>query len=311
MVLPSRTVDLRSLLSNSAFMMTMAFIAALAVGGFPRNSLLTNSNIATLALVVMMSLSLSNLKLRGLKVADHSKAIARALFLSVGLSSGATIALALLFQGDLRTGWFMVAAVPSAVSLVAFTFLMKGELEPTLVSTAALYIIALALTPLLSLVLLGEAVDITVLLTYVALMILLPIIVSRPIRRLNVRPQYGTIVINLALFVLIVAVAGPNRNIFFHELDLLAAMLAVAVIRIFGIGILWDRYLRFRGVPRERRVPEVMFSTHKNNGMAATLAIALVGPEAAVPATICVVVDIAWLIFLSHMVFRNDGPEAL
>ena len=286
-------------------MMTLSFITAMAVGGFPGDMVLTNSNIATISLVAMMSISLTNLKLRGLKLGDHSSAIMRAFFLSAVLSSGSTMVLAFLFQGDLRAGWIMVAAAPSAVSLVAFTYLMKGDLEPTLVSTAALYLIALVFTPLITLAFLGESVEVTVLMTYIALMILLPMIISRPLRRLNIRPENRAAMVNLCLFVLIVAVAGPNRHIFFNEFGLLAGLLAVAVLRIFGIGLLWDRYLRYRGVLREQRVPEVLFASHKNNGMAATMAIALVGPAASVPATVCVVVDIVWLILLSHRVFRE------
>jgi BASS family bile acid:Na+ symporter len=304
-------MDPRRILGSSAIMMTLSFITAMAMGGFPKDTILNNSDIATISLVVMMSVSLANLKLRELRLATHSSAILRAFFLSAVLSSGSTMLLAFLFQGDLRAGWIMVAAAPSAVSLVAFTYLMKGDLEPTLVSTAALYLIALMFTPLITLVFLGESVDPVVLLTYIGLMILLPMFISRPLRRLNVRPESRTIMVNLSLFVLIVAVAGPNREIFFHEWGILAGLLAVAVFKIFGIGLLWDRYLRFRHVSRERRVPEVLFATHKNNGMAATMAIALVGPEAAVPATVCVVIDIIWLISLSNFIFKDGERRTL
>jgi len=293
-------------------MMTMSLIVALAFGGFPEDLPLTNGNIAMLSLMVMMSLSLTNLRLRGLNVTNHAPAVARAFLLSMVMASGATVLIAFLFQGDLRAGWIIVAAVPSAVSVVPFTYLMKGDLEPTLVSTAVIYVAALAFTPLLTFLFLGEAVNIAVLLTYVGILLLLPMFISRPLRQLNIDPKDRTAIINVAFFILIVAVAGPNRDIFFTDWKLLAALLAAAVLRIFGIGLLWDRYLRRKKVQRGRRVPEVLFSSHKNTGMAATLAIALMGPEAAVPATVCAVVDIAWLIFLSHLVFKDresSGPH--
>ncbi|MCX6651307.1 MAG: hypothetical protein NT131_06605 [Methanomassiliicoccales archaeon] len=299
-------MDLRHILGNSAVMMTLSFIIALAVGGFPSGIVLTNSNIAMISLMVMMSLSLTNLRLRGLKVTDHAVPIRRAFLLSMVLASGTTVLMAFLFQGDLRAGWIIVAAVPSAVSVVPFTYLMKGDLEPTLVSTTALYVIALAFTPLLTLVFLGQAIDAVLLLTYVGLLILLPMFVSRPLRSLNINPENKTAMINIAFFVLIVAVAGPNRQIFFGDWALLSGLLAVAVLRIFGLGLLWNWYLQRKHVPRAQRVPEVLFSTHKNTGMAATLAIALIGPAAAVPATVCAVVDISWLIFLSHLVFKKE-----
>ncbi len=298
-------MDPRRLLGNSALMMTLSFVTALAVGGFPDRFILTNSNIAMISLMVMMSLSLTNLRLRGLRVVDHSISIRRAFLLSMVLASGTTILLAFLFQGDLRDGWIILAAVPSAVSVVPFTYLMKGDLEPTLISTAALYLISLAFTPLLTLIFLGQAIDVGMLLTYVGLLILLPLCISRPLRRLNIGQDNKAAMINVAFFVLIVAVAGPNRQIFFGDWPLLSGLLAAAVIRIFGVGLLWDWYLRRKNVPRAQRVPEVLFSSHKNTGMAATLALALMGPVAAVPATVCALVDISWLIFLSHVVFKE------
>jgi len=310
MVPHSPAVDPRRLLGNSALMMTLSFITALALGGFPEDLPLTNGNIAMLSLMVMMSLSLTNLRLRGLRVGDHSRSIVRAFLLSMVLASGVCVLVSFLFEGDLRAGWIMVAAVPSAVSVVPFTYLMKGDLEPTLVSTAVIYVAALAFTPLLTFLFLGEAVEVMVLVTYVAILLLLPMAISRPLRLLEIDPRDRTAMINVAFFVLIVAVAGPNRDIFFNDWRLLSILLAAAVVRIFGVGLLWDRYLRHRKVERGRRVPEVLFSSHKNTGMAATLAIALIGPAAAVPAIICAVMDIAWLIFLSHWVFRDRPGES-
>lgn len=309
MVLLSGDMDVLRLLGNSALMMTLSLITALALGGFPSELVLTNSNIAMIALVIMMSLSLTNLRLRGLRVRDHAASIGRAFLLSMVLASGATVLVSFFFQGDLRAGWVIAAAVPSAISVVPFTYLMKGDLEPTLVSTAALYVIALVFIPLLTLLFLGQAIELTLLIFYVGLLILLPICLSRPLRKLNIRQDHKAAGINVAFFVMIIAVAGPNRQIFFHDFALLGGLLAAAVLKIFGIGLAWDWYLKRKKVPRERRVPEVLFSSHKNTGMAATLAITLIGPEAAVPATICAVVDIAWLIFLSHLVFKDDGAS--
>jgi len=109
----------------------------------------------------------------------------------------------------------------------------------------------------------------------------------------------------------VIAVAGANRSVFFGEPGLLAALVAVAAVKTFGVGIAVERYGRRRGAAWERRVPAVLFATHKNTGMAAALAMALLGPEAAVPATVCMTVDIAWLIYVSRFTFsRSKRPEA-
>jgi BASS family bile acid:Na+ symporter len=283
--------------------MILAFVAAMLLGGFPEEIVISNGNIAMLSLMVMMSLSLTALQLKGLKVRSHRKAIRNAFLLSFVLSSGITILMSFFFQGELRVGWIIEAAVPSAVSVVPFTYILKGDLEPTLVSSAVLYFIALVFTPLITLIFLGQPIDQLTLLEYVAVLILLPLAISRFMRRLEISQANKTAAINLAFFVLIVAIAGPNRQVFFTDQILLSGLVAVAIVRIFVIGLLWNWYLKRKGAPRKRRVPEVLFATYKNTGMAATLAIGVIGPTAAVPATVCTLVEISWLIFLSKYLF--------
>jgi BASS family bile acid:Na+ symporter len=296
-------VSVQGFLGNNAAMMILAFVAAMLLGGFPEEIVISNGNIAMLSLMVMMSLSLTALQLKGLKVRSHSKAIRNAFLLSFVLSSGITILMSFFFQGELRVGWIIEAAVPSAVSVVPFTYILKGDLEPTLVSSAVLYFIALAFTPLVTLIFLGQPIDQLTLLEYVGVLILLPLVISRFMRRFEISQANKTATINLAFFVLIVAIAGPNRQVFFTDPILLSGLVAVAIVRIFVIGLLWNWYLKRKGAPRKRRVPEVLFATYKNTGMAATLAIGLIGPTAAVPATVCTLVEISWLIFLSKYLF--------
>lgn len=298
-----------NILANNPLMMVLAFITAMVIGGFPGGIILTNSNIAMLSLIVMMSLSLTSLRLRGLKLKDHALPIRNAFLLSFVLSTGTTIALSYLFQGDVRDGWIIMAAVPSAVSIVPFTYLLGGDLDSTLVSSASLYIFALAATPLVTLVFLGTAVDVVTLLGYVGYLILLPMIASRLLRRVDIRPHQKSMAINVAFFVLVVAVAGPNRNVFFGDPAILAGLVAVAFVRLFGVGLITNWYLVRRNAPRSGRVPEVLFASYKNTGMAATLAIALIGPTAAVPATVCTLVDIVWLIFLSKSLFDPSKAD--
>jgi BASS family bile acid:Na+ symporter len=280
-------------------------------GGFPEAYPKMNKDVAMLSLMAMMSFSLCSMQLRGLRLAAHRTAVRDAFLLSFVLSTGVTIALAFLFTGDLRNGWILAAAVPSAVSVIPFTLILGGDLEGTLVSSAALYIIALLLTPVLTLVFIGEAVSVETLLWYVAMLIAVPVVVSRGLRRVKIDPYARSVAINVAFAVLVIAVAGANRGVFFGEPGLLAALVAVAFIKTFGIGLVVDRYGRRKDVAWARRVPGVLFATHKNTGMAAALAIALLGPEAAVPATVCMTVDIAWLIYVSKFMFsKSKRPPA-
>jgi BASS family bile acid:Na+ symporter len=150
-------VKVKEFLANNALVMIVAFVIAMLFGGFPEAYPRMNKDVAMFSLMVMMSFSLCNLKLRGLNVAQHTYSIQRAFVLSFLLGTGATIAMAFLFSGDIRDGWILVAAVPSAVSVIPFVLILGGDLESTLVSSAGLYFIALLFTPFLTLIFLGEA----------------------------------------------------------------------------------------------------------------------------------------------------------
>lgn len=302
---------LRDFLGNNAMMMIVALVIALLFGGFPEIYPKMNKDVAMLSLMVMMSFSLCSMRMRGLKLGAHRLAVRNGFLMSFVLATGVTIAMAFLFTGDLRDGWILAAAVPSAVSVIPFTLILGGDMEGTLVSSAAIYIIALLLTPLLTLVFIGQAVSVETLLWYVGMLIALPVVVSRGLRRVSIDPYTRSIAINISFAILVIAVTGANRSVFFGEPGLLLALIAVAVVKTFGVGVAVDLYTRRKGVPWEQRVPEVLFATHKNTGMAAALAIALLGPAAAVPATVCMTVDIAWLIYVSRFMFsRGKRPSA-
>jgi BASS family bile acid:Na+ symporter len=297
----------RDFLGNNAYMMITALVIALALGGFPEAYPRMNKDLAMGALMVMMSFSLCSMSFKGLELRDHARSIRAAFLLSFLLSTGTTIAMAFLFEGDLRSGWVLLAAVPSAVSVIPFTLVLGGDLEGTMVASAVLYILSLVLTPLLTLVLIGHAIGVITLLWYVVMLLLVPVIASRGLRRASIDPYWRSIIINTAFSVLVIAVAGSNRGVFLSEPVLLTTLLAVALVRTFGIGIASDSLLKRWSRPWSDRVPEVLFATHKNTGMAAALAIALIGETAAMPATVCMTVDIVWLIFLGHVMF----PRAL
>ena len=69
-------MDVLRILGNSALMLT-SFITALATGGFPSGIALTN-NTSPHHPAIMMSISLTNLRLRGLRVRDHAVPVRRA-----------------------------------------------------------------------------------------------------------------------------------------------------------------------------------------------------------------------------------------
>jgi len=297
-------------LSNSSLMMLTALVLVLGVGGFPEGFVVSNGDIAMVSLILMMTLALSSIQLRSLKLHAHIKEVRNAFVLSFVLLTGVTLVVAYFFSGDLRAGWILLAAAPSAVSVISFTCLWGGETESSAVSTIAMYLAALVVTPLITFVFLGTAVSMLTLLYYLCLQIVLPLFLSRIVKRYLTSAKTRNILIHICFFILVIAVMGENRSLLFSAGTVVATLAVFAVIRIFGVGIASDRLLRKRGIKQSSAVSKVLFSTYKNTGMAASLALMLLGPQAALPAAVCMVVDVVWLIFAGKFLFpQNQGPN--
>ncbi|MBM4237559.1 MAG: hypothetical protein FJ151_03640 [Euryarchaeota archaeon] len=297
-------MSIRDILSNNVLMMTFAFILGFVLGGFPA----LNSELAMASLVVVMSLSLGGLRLKNLDLKKHVWSTAIALVVCFGVSSGVTILLSYLFDDYMiRFGWILVAAVPSAIAVIPFTYMLKGDLEYSLVASTVIYLLALVITPLIAVAFAGYAIDQTTLLWYVAVLIFLPLVFSRGLRKIHVSGQVRTILINIAFFILFFAVTGTNREAFFGEPALVLGLLLVAAFRTFAVGGAIEFIARKRKMDRKERIPTVLFATYKNTGMAAALAVALVGNEAAIPATVCLAIEVVWFLALTKWIYPSPG----
>jgi BASS family bile acid:Na+ symporter len=293
-------------LSNSSLMMLTAVIVVLAIGGFPHNFPITNGDISMISLILMMTLSLSSIELRSMKIGSHKKTIRNAFILSFMLCTIITLAMAFLFRGDLRSGWILEAAVPSAVSVISFTYLWGGHTEASAVSSIFIYALSLAVTPFITLIFLGKAVSEATLLTYVGLEIFIPIALSRVIKQLVTSAITRNIFINICFFVLVIAITGANRALIFSSGIVVLVLAALAIIRTFGVGTIYSQYCFKKGMDRRSTVHLTLFSTYKNTGMAASLALVLLKPEAALPAAVCMVVEVFWLIFAGKFLFPYE-----
>ena len=285
---------LTTILESYSTMMILGLLLGLVLGGFPWFT----KEISMGSLALLMTISLSNVKLGETRGKDHVKDALLALALNYGLLTIVILAFGSVFDEKLRWGFVLMAAAPSAISIVPFTTILGGRTSRALFSTAVNYIAALGLMPAISLLLIGSAVSVESLITSLVLLIGMPMALSRGVMRLNPPKSASTIVMNIAFAVLIFAVAGSNRDAFFGDLAVVAAIAVVCVIRTFGTGLGVEFVLRRLGMPKEDRVLSVLFSSYKNLGLTATLAIALFEPVVAVPATIGIVLEVVWVIFL-------------
>jgi BASS family bile acid:Na+ symporter len=282
-------------LESYSAMMALGLLLGVVSGGLP----ILTKEVSMASLALLMTLSLSNVRFGEARGGDHVRHAAVALALNYGMLTAVILLLGRMFPDDLWWGWVLMAAAPSAVSVVPFTSIMGGRTSKALFSTSVNYVAALGLMPLISLAFIGSAVSVDSLVVSLLVLIVVPMALSRLVARVEMDKRTKSVAMNLSFAVLIFAVAGSNRGAFFDEPWIVLAVSAASFARTFGTGLGTEYALRALKVPKEERVSSVLFASYKNLGLTATLAIALFEPRVAVPATICIVFEVVWVIFLS------------
>ncbi len=269
---------------------TGAVLGALT-GGFPEPYA---RPVSTAALVVAMTFALTEVRFGGLSPREEARAFGRAFFWNYVVLSGIILVLAAFYaQPDVRNGWIVMAAGPSAVAVIPLTSLFRGNTRTALVSTALLYVAALALYPAITLGFAGQAVDIRDLGLQIAIQIALPLLASRPLARSERLARNRPLVVNSSFLVLVFALTGANRQVFVEDLALVGAIAAGAFARTWVLGL---AVFLLPGRSRDQRVSDTLFASLKNLALAALIAYSLFSPTAALPAIISLFFEIAWLV---------------
>ncbi len=297
------TFSLYRLLKNSNFIFLIAFLLGLFFGDYA--SLLKEYLLP--ALVLIMSLSTTQITLTELTHAkNYLWDILLVLVINYLFLSG-LILLAnylLIKDHDLYVGFVVMAAIPSAVAVLPFTYLLRGEMMVSLMGSASLYLLALVVAPLISLQLLDVArIEPVKLVTVLIQMILVPFLISRLLLKWkgfrHVR-ENTNLLVNLAFFLIIYAVIGMNRSVFLKHFDILIIVSLIAFLRTFVSGHIVDLFSRLAGTSRERRMSYVLFGSFKNLGLAAAIAIVLFNERAAIPAAVAIPFELLFFIWFNY-----------
>ena len=290
-------------LKNSNLVFLIAFLLGLTFGDYV--SLLKECILP--ALVLIMSLSTTQITL--FEIIHVKKYIRDILFVFLTnyfFLSGMILLLnhLLIKDRDLYAGFVVMAAIPSAVAVLPFTYLLKGEMMVSLIGSASLYLLALIVAPLISFQFLEVGrIEPLKLISVLVQMILIPFIVSRVLLKWKVFHQIKentNILVNLAFFLIIYVVIGMNRSTFLSHFDILILVSSIAFLRTFVSGHLVDLFSRLAGTDRERRMSYVLFGSFKNLGLAAAITIVLFNERAAIPAAVTIPFEILFFIWFNY-----------
>ena len=219
----------------------------------------------------------------------------------------------LVHEEPLRAGFILMVAVPPAIAVIPFSFLLDGDSTFSLIGTIGCYLGALIIMPLITLGFLGAGfVDRVKLITIMIELILVPLIFSRIFVRsgisIRIEPIKGAIT-NWSFFLVTYTIVGLNRGIFLKEpLSLLPAAV-IALASTFLLGYVIEGMGRIFRVDSQKVTSLVLLGTLKNTGLAAGLALTLFNEKTAVPATVNAIFMIVYIIWLSFKKRWHQGPK--
>ncbi|MDY0294031.1 MAG: Na+-dependent transporter, partial [Candidatus Methanomethylophilaceae archaeon] len=172
--------------------------------------------------------------------------------------------------------------------------------------------------PVLVWLTLGESVNMADVVISVAEVMVLPLFLSRLITRVKIDKYVMAVVLNCAIFMLVVLSVGATANFFRSEATLLLIFMGIAVLRTFVLGVGLEFIERRLGIKWSQRVTDVLMTSYKNKGVAIALCMAVLPAAALFPITASIVVEICWVIFMDAVLFskrrmsrelRREGSE--
>lgn len=303
------------LLKNRDFLLILSIVLGLFLGGGAQ----WTRNLVIPGLAVIMTLAVMGIPGSVFR-SPRSLVIPTlvGLVLNYGLHGGVILGLsALLIREEaLRAGFVMVAAAPPAVAVIPFTVLLKGDGPFSLIATVGTYLGALILMPLITFGLLGAGyADPGKLVWIMVELILAPLAVSRLLRRTGLSEKlepYKGAVTNWGFFLVTYTIVGLNRSVFLTRPFSILPVFLVALAAIFLLGWTIERTGRLFKIDPPKRLSLVLLGTHKNTGLAAGLALTLLGERTALPATVSTVFMIVYVIWLSikqrTAIHRRSAP---
>ncbi len=266
-------------INHRDFVLFLAILCGFLLG--ERTKFLSEISVWVLALVMVfstISFSFATWKPFRNVLSDISSAVILNYFVF-----GITLVVATLFIPKsedyelLKIGIFIIAATPAGPSIIAFTTLMKGNLNYSVNGVFGITILSLGLTPLLLFLLLGKS-EISPLLVLPMLtkLIVLPLILSRALRHRVVFPtakKMQPYVVKWGFFLVIVPTVGLSRDVIFTEPQMVLVTAIILFVAIYGLSLLYYLLMRKKKNPRDI-ISGILITVIKSSAFSAVVAFA-------------------------------------
>jgi len=294
-----------AVLTDIKLWVVLGIILGLAVGFDHPDS----GTILMIALMIQMILALDGLDFHKDDFSRYKRSIAISIGCCFILNTSITLLTGLFFIDDtaLWYGWVMLAAVPCAVSLISASLFMHGDTKMAVLSLISIYLVAMAASPIITKLLIGDAINPLDILKYVILFVVIPFAITIPLKRLHLPRIPKLIGINAMMLILVMIGLGSRRDYIFSEPEVIFWLVLACVLRVFVFSVILVPLIRRTGCRREDGVIYMVLSIWRNSSMAVSMCMVLLSaeyPEAVLPAIISLVVESTWFAFINGTIDR-------
>ena len=273
------------------------------------------STIIIVILMVQMTLSMDGLRLSLQDLGTNRKGALTAIVLSYFVNTGITLLLGSFFipdHKDIWYGWVMLASMPCAIAVVTASILMKERMESAVLAVTATYVSGLVLTPLLSYMLIGDAVNPLEILKYIVLFIVIPVILSRFTPYLHMERSFKVPAINLMMAAMVFCSVNSNRGTMIDDPIFILIILGLVVLRVVLLNIIMWLLIRRSSFAEGSEGTYLVLGVWKNTGLSISMTMVLLAstPTSVIPCFLCMIVETLWFSIVTRE--RKDAnPDAV
>ena len=257
------------------------------------------------ALAVAMTLSTVSITNRDLaSIKSTPRPILISLLLNYVIMGGIMLLMArwLINDSEIWAGFVTLAAMPPAISVTPFSYMLGGDTVFSLMGTTGLYLAALGLTPGIMMLLLGaDFVNPARLLLILAQLIVIPLGVSRLLLYTGLAQsviKWRDTAINWIFFITIYIIIGLNRQVFWEQPDILLKVVIISFVISFAVGHAIDFIARKLHIDRPSSTSWILMGTRKNTGLASVIALAFLGERATIPIAASAMFSLLYFVWL-------------
>ena len=258
-----------------------------------------SSELIVVALMIQMTLSMDGLRFSKDDISEQRNGMLFSMLLCYGVNTLITLAIGALFipfYTPMWYGWVLLASMPCAISVVTAAVLMRGDLKVAVVAVASTYVAGILVAPLVSFTLIGDAVNPLEILKYIVLFIVVPAIITVPLRRLRLSSRMKVPVIDLMMAIMLFLSVNANRGYLVSYPDVFLVVIAAVILRLVAL-IAVSRIIMRRLRVRRGSVPVYhVLCVWKNTGLSVSMCMILLSgtPESVIPCFVCMIVESLW-----------------